>query len=35
MKCIEGVLYDGWVVMLYIEYVVWLMKYCIFYRLGK
>lgn len=26
MKCIEGVLYDGWVAMLYIEHAAWLMK---------
>lgn len=24
MKCIEGVLYDGWVAMLYIEHAAWL-----------
>lgn len=35
MKCIEGVLYDGWVAMLYIEHAAWLMKHCTFYRLGK
>lgn len=26
MKCNEGVLYDGWVAMLYIEHAAWLMK---------